>query len=144
MSMRLASALCYRAGEGVGVCTSLQIPHIYNTFLSLPCPVLHCIALPVVSVWCQEAPDAEPRASRLGRLRGVEGDGEALEAAHGVVQVPLRLIDKLDGVYLAGERPSTASPSMRATGLPTQPWIPSPKARCPDALRLMSKASGSS
>src|SRR5919112_2800306 len=40
--------------------------------------------------------------------------------------------------------PSTASPSMRATGMPTQPWIPSPKARCPDALRLMSQASGSS
>src|SRR5215212_4853575 len=70
------------------------------TFLRLAecCTVLR-------SRWCQEAPDAEPRASRHGRLRGVEGDGEALEAAHGVVQVPLRLIDELVGVYLAGERP---------------------------------------
>jgi hypothetical protein len=37
-----------------GVCTGLQIPHFYRVFLSLLCPVLHRIALPVVSEWYQE------------------------------------------------------------------------------------------
>jgi hypothetical protein len=31
----------------------LQIPHIYAVFSSLACPVLHRIAFPVVSEWCQ-------------------------------------------------------------------------------------------
>jgi hypothetical protein len=39
------------------VCTGLQIPHIQAGFISLPCPVLHRIAFPVVSQWCQEAMD---------------------------------------------------------------------------------------
>jgi hypothetical protein len=34
-------------------CTGLQIPHIKAGFLSLFCPVLHRIALPMVSEWYQ-------------------------------------------------------------------------------------------
>jgi hypothetical protein len=33
------------------------MPHIYRGFLSLTCCVLHRIALPVVSKWCQESVD---------------------------------------------------------------------------------------
>ncbi len=36
-----------------GVCTSLQIPHIQGVSSSLACCVLHRIAFPVVSEWCQ-------------------------------------------------------------------------------------------
>ena len=39
-----------------GVCTSLQISHIQADFLSLLCPVLHRMAFPVVSEWCQRRP----------------------------------------------------------------------------------------
>src|SRR5215207_359731 len=35
----------------------LQIPHIQAGFISLPCPVLHRIAFPVVSEWCQQVVD---------------------------------------------------------------------------------------
>jgi len=36
-----------------GVCTGLQIPHTQAGFSSPACYVLHRIALPVVSEWCQ-------------------------------------------------------------------------------------------
>ncbi len=42
------------------VCGGLQIPHIQAGFFSLPCPVLHRIALAVVSEWYQYYP-------RIGR-----------------------------------------------------------------------------
>jgi hypothetical protein len=35
-------------------CTDLQNPHSWRVFLALPCPVLHRIALPVVSEWYQQ------------------------------------------------------------------------------------------
>src|SRR5215203_3633209 len=37
-----------------GVCSGLQTPHIKAVSSSLDCPVLHRIAPPVVSEWCQE------------------------------------------------------------------------------------------
>jgi hypothetical protein len=39
-----------------GVCTGLQIPHIWAVFSSPVCPALHRIAFPVVSEWCQFSP----------------------------------------------------------------------------------------
>jgi hypothetical protein len=35
--------------------------HIYRSFLSPVCPVLHRIAFPVVSEWCQCDPRVDPR-----------------------------------------------------------------------------------
>jgi hypothetical protein len=37
-------------------CRGLQIPHFQRVFLSAGCLVLHRIALPVVSEWCQYHP----------------------------------------------------------------------------------------
>src|SRR5215208_872941 len=54
---RTADLLITSDASGVaGVCTGLQIPHIYRVFFSLPYPVLHRIAFPVVSEWYQTAP----------------------------------------------------------------------------------------
>jgi hypothetical protein len=39
-----------------GVCTRLQFPHTQADFLSPACCVLHRIAFPVVSEWCQYHP----------------------------------------------------------------------------------------
>jgi hypothetical protein len=39
------------------MCRGLQMPQILRGFLSLPCCVLHRIALPVVSEWYQESVD---------------------------------------------------------------------------------------
>ena len=39
-----------------GVCTGLQIPHTQANLLSQPRPVLHRVAFPVVSEWCQYHP----------------------------------------------------------------------------------------
>jgi hypothetical protein len=36
----------------------LQNPHFYRGFLSPVCSVLHRIALPVVSEWCQKVVDS--------------------------------------------------------------------------------------
>ncbi len=60
----------------------LQIPHTQAAFLSLPCPVLHRIALPVVSEWCQTYVDrASPvplqarGATRVFSAHSMRGQG---------------------------------------------------------------------
>src|SRR4028118_938040 len=51
---RTADLLITSEPMGVAwVCTKLQIPHSYGVFSTPGCCVLHCIALPVVSEWCQ-------------------------------------------------------------------------------------------
>jgi hypothetical protein len=66
---RTADLLITSEPSGVAeVCTGMQIPHIYAAFSSLGCPVLHCIALPVVSEWCQFSPRC--LSSRLGARHG--------------------------------------------------------------------------
>ncbi len=54
----------------------MQNLHRYAGFLSLPCPVLHRIALPVVSKWCQHF---RCRRDEIGpvRIRRNEEGGEA-------------------------------------------------------------------
>jgi len=48
----------------------LPIPHFYSVFFSLICPVLHRIAFPVVSEWCQKQVNdtsLPPLQVRLGK-----------------------------------------------------------------------------
>jgi ABC-type Fe3+ transport system permease subunit len=47
-----------------GFCTSLQVSYRKAAILASACPVLHRIAFPVVSEWCQRED-----VSRLPRLR---------------------------------------------------------------------------
>src|ERR671921_1457464 len=101
------------------------------TFLRLAecCTVLR-------SRWCQ---------SGVRRLQTLNR-GLRVMGGYGAWKVTGRL-SKLRTVLfrcLSGSSTSSLVSTLRTTGMPTQPWIPSPKARCPDALRLMSKASGSS
>jgi hypothetical protein len=52
-SNRLPLLTTSDASGVAGVCTALDNPLDIGAFLALGCPVLHCIAFPLVSEWCQ-------------------------------------------------------------------------------------------
>jgi hypothetical protein len=56
-----------------GGCTGLQGPHILTILSSLPCCVLHRIAFPVVSKWCQGESWGSSRGSGTYTLRHSSG-----------------------------------------------------------------------
>jgi hypothetical protein len=68
-SNRLPLLITSDPSRVAGVCTSLQIPQIYGILLSLPCPVLHRIAFPVVPEWCQTSQIQTPEHTPVPRIR---------------------------------------------------------------------------
>ena len=72
-----------------GACTGLQIPRIQASLLSLPCSVLHRIAFPVVSEWCQEAVDYASPIPLQARY-AVKNEGEYSAAPSALRRVPRR------------------------------------------------------
>jgi hypothetical protein len=60
-----------------GVCSGLQMPHIYAAFSSPACPVLHRIALPVVSTSASHPPSSNPAWVDAPSLSGPSQVGTA-------------------------------------------------------------------
>ena len=64
-----------------GACLGFQISHIQGVLFSLPCPVLHRIALAVVSKWCQYDPRIYQRQSKAPvKTRPTGGSSPAAKA----------------------------------------------------------------
>jgi hypothetical protein len=62
-----AFLLITRNRSGVaGVCTGLDILHFQAVSTASVCCVLHCIAIPVVSEWCQYHPHTRGTPSSTG------------------------------------------------------------------------------
>ena len=67
-------------------------------------------------------------------LRSVEGHGKALEAANGIVQVPLRLTVEFDATHLACERPEQRFALYSGHGLAHATMYPEPESQVSGCL----------